>query len=344
MKKLTVLSIVVLFVFSVISMDLTNLNGAFDILKVDVENDSYTTEDTLFLTRNLSRGSFDISYSVDAEDRSEIQGVVFSTVGQETYATVNFSGEEKTYVVVDNNHLYMTLVNVDDYEDVLKLVYNKTYNEFDYEEFYASIADLKDEDLKDELHTLVDNQKVLSYTDAREAFFGKLDNYNGYVEDVYTGKMVRTSGIPDGTVMNCEHTWPQSMFGSGDTTAKKDDINHLYPCDSRANSIRSNYPFGNVESETWSEAGSKRGSGEFGGTVFEPRDEHKGNVARSMFYFSVRYNMSIDSDQERTLREWNKLDPVDEKEIARNNGVESEQYNRNPFVDHPEFVDQIDNF
>ncbi|PLX17588.1 MAG: hypothetical protein C0601_07400 [Candidatus Muiribacterium halophilum] len=325
-------------------MDLTNLNGAFDILKVDVENDSYTTEDTLFLTRNLSRGSFDISYSVDAEDRSEIQGVVFSTVGQETYATVSYAGEEKTYVVVDNNHLYITLVNVDDVEDVLKLVYNKAYNEFDYEEFYASVANLKDDELKDELHTVVDNQKVLSYKNARKAFFGTIDNFDGVVECVYTGRTVNTHGIPNSNVMNCEHTWPQSKFGGGNTGAKKTDINHLYPSNSRANSIRGNYPFGNVKNAKWSEGGSSKGTGEFGGTVFEPRDEHKGNVARSMFYFAVRYNMHIDSNQERTLREWNKLDPVDEKELARNSGIEMEQYNRNTFIDHPEFADMISDF
>jgi len=344
MKKLTVLSIIALFVFSVFSLDVANLEGAFDILKVDVENDSYTTEDTLFLKRNLSRSSSDISYIVSVEERSQINSVVFCTVGQETYATIQFAGVEKTYVVVDNNHIYMTLVNVEDYNDVLKLVYNKALNEFDYEEYYSSISNLKDESLKDELHTLVDNHKVLSYRDARKAFFGRIDNFDGVVECVYTGKRVHTDGIPNGTVMNCEHTWPQSKFGSGDTTAKKDDIFHLYGTDSRTNSIRSNYPFGNVVDSTWSGGGSSRGKGEDGYTVFETRDEHKGNVARSMFYFAVRYKMPIDSDQEDVLRQWHELDPVDEKELARNSGVEMEQYNRNPFIDHPEYVDMISNF
>jgi endonuclease I len=54
--------------------------------------------------------------------------------------------------------------------------------------------------------------------------------------------------------------------------------------------------------------------------------------------------MRIDRNEEETLRQWNKEDPVDAKEMARNDRIENFQHNRNPFVDCPEFIDRISDF
>jgi deoxyribonuclease-1 len=78
--------------------------------------------------------------------------------------------------------------------------------------------------------------------------------------------------------------------------------------------------------------------------MFEPRNEHKGNLARALLYFAVRYERSIEPWQEEILRCWHALDPPDAAEVARTNGIELLQGTRNPFVDHPEFVDRIADF
>jgi len=78
--------------------------------------------------------------------------------------------------------------------------------------------------------------------------------------------------------------------------------------------------------------------------AFEVRAEKRGNVARAKFYFAVRYNLQIPAAEEATLRAWHAEDPVDDSEVKRNDAVETLQKNRNPFVDHPEFVARIRDF
>ena len=209
--------------------------------------------------------------------------------------------------------------------------------DFSYEKEYTDLGDLQDEALIRALRNLVDNHIDLGYTGARKALFLDIDNFGKTIECVYTGrKMENVTHMPNASNMNTEHTWPQSQGATG--TAKA-DLHHLFITDSKANSRRSSYPFGWVTNPKWEEGGSKLGNG-----VFQPRECHRGNVARAIFYFSVRYNKSVSRSQEDALRQWHKDDPVDEAELARNSAVFKYQHNRNPFVDHPEFVDRISDF
>jgi len=125
--------------------------------------------------------------------------------------------------------------------------------------------------------------------------------------------------------------------------------------------MRSNYPHGNVATATWtSKNGGKLGSSAvagYTGTVFEPIDEFKGDIARMYFYFATRYENSIagfpyamfngTSNQAFTtaflnmLYAWHIQDPVSPREIARNNAVYARQNNRNPYIDHPEYVQVV---
>ena len=198
----------------------------------------------------------------------------------------------------------------------------------------------------------------LGYSNTRRVLFGYVDleqDEQGYfVKDVYCNIRVRHSvgpkKIPKNNVMNTEHTWPQSM--GADREPFRGDLHHLYPTDSRANSIRGNYPFGEVDGEQVdfncpSKIGSIRDprSGRYiGSRGFEPPDEHKGNVARAMFYSAVVYNKHIDDVEEYYLRKWHKEDPVDVRERTRNDEIEASQGNRNPFIDFPQIADHIKNF
>jgi hypothetical protein len=217
-----------------------------------------------------------------------------------------------------------------------------------------------DNELKSVLTSLVINHNSLGYNLARDKMFMEFDNQkvNGQgaaqntLECVYTGRLAvgytsRTIAQGAPYNFNTEHTWPQSNFGEQEPM--KSDLYHLFPTDITANSIRSNYAFGKVVSNiTWQVGGSKLGNNNFGQLVFEPRDIHKGDVSRSMFYFVTRYPVNYGNFltliQENVFREWNKIDPVGVIESNRNNAIALLQLKRNPYIDHPEFVDRIYSF
>lgn len=230
-------------------------------------------------------------------------------------------------------------------------------------------------ELRQQLKELISNHVALSYDQARSFLFGdfyleqeKTGEY--FLHDVYCqrdyyntefpGKGSLGPGrIPDNSILNCEHTWPKSRFGGGkdpkrapEYHSKLSDLHHLFPSDSVINAIRGNNQFADVDVEARElpcdgqkfgqivTANGKLSSEEY----YEPPAVHKGNVARALFYFAVRYNMPIGESEEKALRQWHKNDPVDSVELERNGRIQNLQHNRNPFIDHPEFVDLIDNF
>ncbi|HCV44437.1 MAG TPA: hypothetical protein DGH68_13195 [Bacteroidetes bacterium] len=216
---------------------------------------------------------------------------------------------------------------------------------------YTSTQGLWENDLKTALLNLVNNHTVLGYNTARDRMFETIDDPTGVdtIECVYTGRRIhaatRTEAQNQG--FNTEHSWPQSTFNSQDPMVS--DINHLFPTDEPPNSARANYPFGPVVSNiTWQNGGSRLGRNPNGQIAFEPRDSHKGDVARVMFYFLIRYPSNygtfMDADQEFYLRQWYRTDPVSSKELLRNNAIAVYQGKRNPLVDHPEFIDRISYF
>ncbi len=196
----------------------------------------------------------------------------------------------------------------------------------------------------------------VGYNNARVILFGELHNKkdsNGqFVEDVYCQKKFYFREVDDvshmGNEVNIEHTWPQSKFSSRfGKDLQKSDLHHLFPTDSSANSRRGNYNFGNVsESEDEldvNQCNSSRLGHHEGDMIFTPPTQHKGNVARAIFYFAVRYQMDIPPSEERALREWHKNDPVDEQERIRHELISKHQFVRNPFIDFPELADKISN-
>lgn len=201
-----------------------------------------------------------------------------------------------------------------------------------------SFADEKTELSK----TLRSLHKPLTYKQANVILFTKLDETRGKVCSAYTSSIcASTAVIPSPKIMNVEHTWPQSEGANGDA---KSDLHHLFAVDSPTNSVRSSLPFCDVVSVKWDNGESKRGYNSFGEHCFEPPPKHKGNVARALFYFSVRYQMPIEDHQESYLRKWHVADPIDQDEIDRNEKIKSFQNISNPFIDRPELVDQIQNF
>ena len=220
------------------------------------------------------------------------------------------------------------------------------------------------DELRPRLHDVISKgHKSVGYDEARRQIFGKIslqqDGKDYYVKDVYCEKNYSNRDNPelrlgpnsypaDGKLINTEHTWPQSKFTTKYPGGmQKSDIHHLFPSDSKMNSFRGNLNFGEVAHADSplncpnGALGVAAGSGE---TIFEPPQSHRGNIARALFYFAVRYETDIDAQEEKFLRQWNNDDPVDAEEINRNNMVEKIQGNRNPFIDEPQLADQIQNF
>lgn len=216
---------------------------------------------------------------------------------------------------------------------------------------YKFTQGLIDESLKSALLSFTQQNYVsLGYNLARDKMFEYIDDYNNddTIECVYTGVKIKAANRTEAQNQgfDTEHTWPQSFFNYAEPM--RSDLYHLYPTLSTANNARSNYHFGIVVSNiTWQQGGSKRGYDYQNEIVFEPRDVHKGNVARSIFYFAVRFGnqgVYLAQKEENVLRLWNWTDTVDQKERTRNQRIKSFQNIYNPFIDHPEFVDRIRSF
>jgi len=163
----------------------------------------------------------------------------------------------------------------------------------------------------------------------------------------------------EGDCYNREHIIPQSVFN--EQSPMVSDAHFITPTDGKVNGIRSNYPHGTVSSATYtSQNGSKLGSSAvsgYSGTVFEPVNAFKGDIARMYFYFATRYENTVsgysfpmfDGSANKVfttaflnvLLAWHAQDPVSAREIARNNAIYTRQNNRNPYIDHPEYVNQI---
>jgi hypothetical protein len=219
-----------------------------------------------------------------------------------------------------------------------------------YSGYYNPVVGLSGTTLKNALHDLIDNNTYANYDGAKLFLFQTLDNNDGVVRCVYTGQDYTISSSYNGSsTPNTEHTYAQSWFGTSEASIKKADVHHLFITNANVNSSRSNYPFDVVSnvSNTYTYANgyvSKKGTNSAGRTVFEPADQHKGNLARALLYFHVRYNMTLSQggvDMLETLINWHNEDPVDSAELTRNTLVLGHQGNRNPFVDHPEYVSYI---
>ncbi len=195
----------------------------------------------------------------------------------------------------------------------------------------------------------------LGYSEARVKMYNIIDNQDSVVVGVYGGYREDKPFGGDSKRMrdiNAEHTVPQSFFGRKDPM--KSDIHHLFPTFMKFNSIRGSKPFCEIDdrqTDRWlidtverrqPPAENIEGFSESNRGCFEPRESHKGNTARAVFYFYTMYPAKA-GDIERTgdidtLYAWHLADPPDAAERARNDATERFQGNRNPYIDQPELL------
>jgi endonuclease I len=197
---------------------------------------------------------------------------------------------------------------------------------------------------------------LLSSSFARDTLFARIYSYNDSLTCVYTGYKIWLNPNEDPTQdafakgINTEHTFPQSL---GAMNQAEGDMHHLYPTREGVNADRGNLPFADIpdsQTEDWyylaQETSSIPGASvidrysERKSGFFEPREEHKGNVARAMFYFYTMYKAQADAanqtffeSQRQTLCAWHLLDPVDGPEWNRTWRIAEYQSGKpNPFV------------
>ena len=245
--------------------------------------------------------------------------------------------------------------------------------------YYDGTAGLSGSALKTKLSSIISSGHQTKSYDALDDEYpnSDKDSYyekDGTVLDIYSENPTETDpyvyqfGVKkcgnykiEGDCYNKEHIFPQGYFNKASPMVS--DIHHIVPTDGKVNGMRSNFPFGNVGSSVsyTSKNGSKLGTSNsvnYSGKVFEPINEFKGDVARMIFYFATRYEAKlkdfdandiltntsfpgIQSWELEVLKQWHTQDPVSQREIDRNNAAYTYQRNRNPFIDHPEYVDLI---
>lgn len=218
---------------------------------------------------------------------------------------------------------------------------------------------LSGQELLDQLVSTYKPVLSLPQAQARDTLFGKIDNHSDSLTCVYTGFTIWLDPTLDPTqaafmnnspdAINTEHTYPQSLGATGQADG---DLHHLYPTRADVNAARANSPFAEIpdnETEEWYYLNQKLSSipngnldlfSERKGDLFEPREDHKGNVARSMFYFYTMYKTQADMAnstyfeiQRQTLCAWHYLDPVDQQEWNRTWHIAQYQDGKpNPYV------------
>lgn len=268
--------------------------------------------------------------------------------------------------------------------------------------YYNGTAGLSGYALKSKLHDIISEKNINWHYGDLPAYYGQTDldlyydhdvSNTMYLLDIYSeipsgtdayeytqGQLISSAGA-EGLGYNREHMIPQSTFSTSSKISDYpmySDLNFIVPVDARINQLRNNYPYGvggTVSYYNFTNSSRMANSAipnyPYTGRVYEPIDEFKGDIARTLLYFVVRYEgklnsfntaystsstitpatdqcpfdgteeQAIDLAYIEMLKQWNTLDPVSQREIDRNNTVYTIQKNRNPFIDHPEWVNLI---
>ncbi len=237
--------------------------------------------------------------------------------------------------------------------------------------YYDSAIGKKGPELRSALHEIINDHTNLPYsssgTNNTEEALKRLDEDPANTNSVillYEQRSEPKTNFGTTTGWNREHQWPDS-YGLDDIRPSYTDLFNLRAEDANVNSARGN-KFYDI-SDTNSPGYKKPGHAEAPLTStdtdsWEPPDLVKGDIARSLFYMDVRYEGDRTNEQDLILKDittgvssatnlmgrlstlllWNEQDPIDDAERLRNDRIfQMYQHNRNPFIDHPEWIELI---
>lgn len=324
-------------------------------------NADWMTGDTVTVTATPGEGSYLSSLLLNGESGTFLRENTYSFLLEEESNRLEALFREKSGESEDFSNLYANETIFPDRGNQNK----------DIDSYYESVRGLKGEELKEGLHDIIKGHKTFGYSSLGQEDWETVDvdpfnSSNFYV--IYEGSKKK------GYSVNKEHTWAKSHGSFGTSAPAGSDLHNLRGSNSNLNSTRGNLDFGAVdhtsgnsiyESFSWANADME---GNYRDNYFEPKDSWKGDVARIIFYMATRYDggsepeleVGGDIDHSRfndfssgagglhgnfaDLYEWatSGIDPVSDYEVNRNNLVDQlYQHNRNPFIDHPEFIVMI---
>ncbi len=237
------------------------------------------------------------------------------------------------------------------------------------EGYYGQADGVAGSSLRTALHEIIRPHRRVSYDSLWDHYRETDRRADGTVWDMYSdcifSAFQSNQGGPPGTVggyLTREHCWPKMAWG-GEKNDAYSDLFHVLPGDAHTNGQKGLGPPGEVGPNHAScglmKIGRARDGLGYEGLVFEPSDRYKGDFARIYMYFTVCYQtgpdalpcanwplMAADGQQlarwaEVMLLRWHREDPVDSKELDRNEAIFRIQGNRNPFVDHPDWAARI---
>jgi len=238
--------------------------------------------------------------------------------------------------------------------------------------YYDNTENITGQALKEALYDTIKDHTEYPYTSSSTDVWNILRKSNMDPDDsanvilVYTNQSVNgAQEYNSGKGWSREHVWAKSHGNFGTSIGAGTDLHNLMPADISVNSARNNRDYDDG-GDRYYDNGGLISTDCFSTTYsWEPREDVKGDVARAIFYMATRYNgdnnepqLSIANttntialcDNENaigymgklsTLLAWHIQDPVDDFEIQRNNVIYTYQNNRNPFIDHPEYVLKI---
>ena len=231
--------------------------------------------------------------------------------------------------------------------------------------YYNSANGLTGEALKAELNNIIDGHTEYSYSDLWDLLkvTDRDPNNSSNVVGIYSRfSMNAAAEYASGAGWNREHVWAKSRGDFGTSNGPGTDLHHIRAEDVTTNSARSNKAFDNGGSPYTDSGGNYSGStpASTDSDSWYPGNNVRGDVARMILYMAVRYegengepDLELTEDVlpntdkspyhgvESVLLAWHAADPVSTEEMNRNNAIYSYQGNRNPFIDHPEYVDAI---
>lgn len=248
------------------------------------------------------------------------------------------------------------------YNQTSPLTGNFTSNDDEAGNYYNNI-DVSNANFISNLQSLINPHQSTYYGNYDETMiklFQERDTTNGQkvITCAYTGEEYIYDVPFSWSDYSREHTFPHSWMPTWPADEPElpeyNDQHHLFPVNfAEANAPRNALPLGEVVTVQSSYLEGKLGLDSTGNKVYEPRDAHKGNAARALFYICATYNgvgsntwvlpdyispfITYGQDQD-VLRRWHWQDPPDAWEMSRNDFLDSLQHNRNPFIDHPEYA------
>ena len=313
---------------------------------------SIGSEEIINSQSSLEGGSITSNENVTSDGNKTSTVIVSSNQG--TTSSGGTTANVTSSLTSGNSHVSSVISSTTTSNTSVSTDYSSDYDGY-YKSITSSMTGGTNGTLRQALTELIDNPKVYKYSGSNSDELGYLLSTTDVDKD---GKMVlfysQDKITPEkADRWNREHVWPQSLSGGlYGTSGPGADMHHIRPTATNTNSNRGNLKYGNVNHSSAKEShnttyGTNTLSGWYEGGYFEPLDTVKGDAARiclymyTCYYASGKLKLNNVAKDIKTLVEWSNLDLPSEQEKIRNEKVYILQENRNPYIDHPEWVNKI---